>query len=125
MTCEHLYGAIALVQNLSDGERRVLFAIGCDQLSPDEILDRVLPDDGTEPLYSLIERGIVGLAEPELFKITEPAAWAENPVLDTIERIVEARRRAADPDGCEGPVLLPFTRRIPARSKARASKKTL
>jgi hypothetical protein len=72
---------------------------------------------------SLIERGIVGLAEPELFKITEPAAWAENSVLDTIERIVEARRRAADPDGCEGPVLLPFTRRIPARSKARASKR--
>jgi hypothetical protein len=123
MTCDHIVGAILLATDLSDTDRLVLFAIGCDRLSPDEILDRVYPFEAIEQLRSLIERSIVVLAEPDLLKINDPSDWADGPTLAATERIVEARRRAADPEGWDGPVLLRFSRGVLNQSPSQTTRK--
>jgi hypothetical protein len=123
MICDHILGAIALASDLSATDRLVLFAIGGDCLSLEEILDRVRPFDATEQLRSLLERSIVALAEPDLLTVRDPTTWADRPALNAIERVAEARERAADPDGWGGPVLLRFAQTARERSKSSAVRK--
>jgi hypothetical protein len=124
MICDHILGAIALASDLSATDRLVLFAIGGDCLSLEEILDRVRPFDATEQLRSLLERSIVALAEPDLLTVRDPTTWADRPALNAIERIAEARQRAADPDGWDGPVLLKFSRGMSRRSPATGARRS-
>jgi hypothetical protein len=119
-----LLGVIAVSANLSAIERRILYAIGAECLSIEELAERMLFADIAKQVESLINRKILVLTAPDFLSIAGWEAWVTPSVGALVGQIYEERQRKAEWDRREREideggalVSIPFRRPRPPKQR--------